>query len=187
MIRVTLDTNFLYACEDHRSNSSIHSDILELGHTSDVKLQISAIMAAENQRPGNEISNFSEFLKRVNNAGMGHAEILKPMGMIGLAFVDYALCVDEEMIETEEEIHRILFPKVPINAIDSNEAELKKWYNAKCDVQMMWCHLFYNGNIFVTRDKVFHKATKKPRLEGMGAGTILKPEEAWEFLKAEIG
>jgi hypothetical protein len=40
---------------------------------------------------------------------------------------------------------------------------------------MMWCHLYYGGDTFVTRDKNFLKPSKRAKLEGLGAGRIVPP------------
>jgi hypothetical protein len=48
------------------------------------------------------------------------------------------------------------------------------------DVLSMWCHIYCNGDIFVTGDNHFHKS-KKPQLIKLGAKQILKPNEVLAF------
>jgi len=54
----------------------------------------------------------------------------------------------------------------------------KKWLNAKCDVLALWSHIWYKGDIFVTRDEIFFNTTKKSPLEKLGAKKIMYPYEA---------
>jgi hypothetical protein len=49
-------------------------------------------------------------------------------------------------------------------------------------VLIMWSHIWYKGDIFVTRDKRFLN-TKKPELVKLGANEILCPDEAVSILR----
>jgi hypothetical protein len=49
------------------------------------------------------------------------------------------------------------------------------WRNHKCDVLAMWCHIHYGGDVFVTTDRNFMKASKQQRLEALGAREIQTP------------
>ncbi len=62
----------------------------------------------------------------------------------------------------------------------------REWRRDKCDVLSLWCHIWYQGDVFVTADKNFHKATKKPALIKLGAKSILRPCETVEFLKVRL-
>ena len=53
----------------------------------------------------------------------------------------------------------------------------KKWLNSKCDVLSLLCHIYYNGDIFVTRDNNFCKTTKLKELITLGLGYILTPQQ----------
>jgi len=122
---------------------------------------------------------------------MDNVELLRPMCILGLAYLDWCLVVGDEMIEREASVQRILFPRLALKFQDDSKGEqpskLEKWRNAKCDVQAMWCHLHYGGDIFVTRDKVFHQKTKMPALVELGAGRILSPEDALVVLRETAG
>ena len=96
------------------------------------------------------------------------------------------------MEHLERQIHEILFPKIEFH-YEAYAARLnhpvspplhRKWLNAKCDVQAMWGHIWHSADIFVTEDRNFHKATKKPRLEAFGAGQICTPSECVSLLSA---
>ncbi len=186
MISVTLDTNCLIEYEHLDSASPALCRIIELGNEPHIQLQLSAIMAAEHQASGKDIQNFQLFQSRIKTAGLSHVKLLRPMGIIGMTYLDWMLIVGEDMIESEGKIQKILFPNISQHANEfctvDDAPGRKRWRNAKCDVQTMWCHLHYDGDIFISRDKVFHKATKKPRLIELGAGIIATPEEAIEYL-----
>ena len=79
------------------------------------------------------------------------------------------------MADLERKIHQILFPEIEF----AYGGEVyKRWHNAKCDVLALWSHIHYGSGIFVTMDSNCHKKTKKTRLLALGAGEILKPEDA---------
>jgi hypothetical protein len=88
------------------------------------------------------------------------------------------------MLNLEKEIHDILFPERAFNfeafkqESDNEDKAYKNWLNARCDVLAMWCHIWHECDVFVTTDTNFHKATKVPRLERLGASLILRPEQA---------
>jgi hypothetical protein len=90
------------------------------------------------------------------------------------------------MRQLEADIHAILFPNIELHYSDfvhrrglaPHDPVDWKWRNAKCDVQGMWCHIRYGGNVFVTSDRNFHKLSKKSHLIQLGAGTILAPADA---------
>jgi len=91
------------------------------------------------------------------------------------------------MIKLERKIHNILFPQIEFNYKEfckkrninlNNKSLNKKWLNVKCDVLSLWCHIYYNGDIFVTRDNNFYKVTKLKKLIVLGVGYILTPQQA---------
>jgi hypothetical protein len=93
--------------------------------------------------------------------------------------------------ELERKIQGILFPTIELEYDDfckkcglkpDNRKAWRKWVNAKCDVLALWSHIWYSGDIFVTRDQNFHKETKKLQLIALGAGKILRPAETIELL-----
>jgi hypothetical protein len=104
------------------------------------------------------------------------------MAYTDLCYLDWCVISGPPLEAEEREIHEILFPSIGFRAADHCPPEDKtgrsKWRNAKCDVQSMWCHIHYPGDIYVTRDTNFHKQSKKSRLEASGAGLIATPEQA---------
>lgn len=103
------------------------------------------------------------------------------MAYLGMCYFDWCLFTDDAMVEEERRLHQILFPSIEFRYqafctardVDPNvEPPDGRWLNAKCDVQALWCHVREGGGVFVTSDGNFHKASKKPVLEHLGAGVI---------------
>jgi hypothetical protein len=147
--------------------------------------------ASERKRDGDHAQSFDEFKNRVNNIGLSEVEILKPICYWGISFWDYCVWSDKETSRLEESIHKILFPTIEFEYSDYcrhrglNEEDKRifgRWLNKKCDVLIMWSHIWYKGDIFVTRDKRFLN-TKKPELVKLGANEILCPDEAVSILR----
>jgi hypothetical protein len=81
----------------------------------------------------------------------------------------------------------VLFPGQPFDLQDAltaagsqadPEVIERKWRNRQLDVAALWCHLHYDGDIFVTSDQVFYKKTKQVPLAKLGADRILRPCDA---------
>ncbi len=47
---------------------------------------------------------------------------------------------------------------------------------------MIWSHIFFQRDIFVSRDKNYHKSAKKFQLIDAGAKMIMKPEEIIDYI-----
>ena len=100
--------------------------------------------------------------------------MLNPLGYFNVTFWDNCLFAGAADKALEDRIWGILFP----GWRGRPDLPPDKGLNALCDVASIWCHLSYRGEVFVTRDDNFHKATKKPALIALGAGQILCPEDA---------
>ena len=184
MIRVTLDNNVIIAIEN-KSNITCYERLLQLHSKRKITLAIPAISASERKADGTYNSNFNEFKKRIYAIGLSDAEILEPIAYLGISYMGYCLLGGGDLSTLEVNIQKILFPKIEMDFSsycrnrgldEGNTNAWKKWVNAKCDVLSMWCHIYYKGDIFVTGDRNFHKATKKPLLIQLGAKEILKPD-----------
>jgi hypothetical protein len=181
MVRYTLDTNCIIAMEESRPEASALRTLVEKDHQGTVIVQIPAITAAERQRSGTPLEHFDHFRARIAALGLGKAVFLRPPMYVGLCFADYCIVHGDEFLSQERAIHEVLFSSVPFE-IDTSEhpvgsKQWLRWLNAKCDVLMMWCHLHYGGDVFVTSDKNFHAGSKRFRLLSMGAGSIVRPNE----------
>jgi hypothetical protein len=182
--RFTLDTNVVYEIDAPGCSLAL-SRLVELGQSGVVRLQVAAISASERQRGGEHLGNFREFQARLSSLGLGDATILRPLAYIGISFIDWCLISGPELEALERAIHEILFV-TPFRASDccpSDDIDGRKgWRNRKCDVLGLWCHVYHGGDVFVTRDGNFFKATKKSRLEALGPFVIATPEEALAFI-----
>src|SRR6185436_4127143 len=150
--------------------------IRSLLQSSNVVLRVPAMAASERQRDGKQLKDFGQFRDRLTQLGLEAVELLRPMGYLDLCYIDWCVYSGPSLEALEREIHEILFPAIAYEAdrhcpVD-DAAGRARWRNAKCDVQSMWCHIHYPGDIYVTRDANFHKRSKKPRLESLGARII---------------
>lgn len=183
MINITLDTNCIIDLEENRANAIYIEKLIRLNEERKINLSVPGISASERKSNNEYASNFTEFQQKIALIGLGNINILKPMGRWGMAFWDWCIYADKQMIDLERKIHQILFPTIEFTL---SGALNKQWRNAKCDVLAMWCHIYYKGDLFVTADGNFHKETKKPKLITLGAGDILKPEDVIVRLKCIV-
>lgn len=194
--RVTLDHNCIITLEEHRADEKALRELITLSKSGNCRLCVAAIGASELLRDGSYADSFLHFRNKLAAVGLGDAEILSSMFYVGLSFIGLALLVSESMLDLERRIHDILFPAVELDFAaycaahrleperDWETAQAKKWRRAKCDTLALWCHVWHHGDIFVTTDGNFHKVSKKPKLIALGAGSILRPNEAVRALAA---
>lgn len=185
---MTLDTNCIIALEKNNDPEAPYiKALISLHDDQQINLRVVAISASERKRNGTYASNFAEFKRKIAAVGLGHVDILKPMGRWDVTFWDWCVLGSQEMVELEKKIHRIMFPNIEWDynefctkrGLDPRSGETDpRWRNPMCDVVALWSHIHYGGGIFVTTDTHFHKGTKKPDLIALGAGEILQPEEA---------
>jgi hypothetical protein len=187
VVRITLDTNAIIDLEEGRNSAPAVQRLLTLHKNRKVTLCVSAIAASERDRDREGEPNFVKFADKLNALGLSDVELLNPPGHWGITFWDH--CVFAEEGDTlEPNIRDILFPNflfaqvVPEPVSDRPDRRANKVLNAQCDVLSMWCHIRYRGDIFVTSDRNFRKASKKPRLLALGAGQILNAQDALAFV-----
>ena len=192
MLKVTLDTNIIVDLEQNNEWAPYLKELIQMRKNREINLRIVAMSASERKPKGTDLCNFSVFKERINRIGLSDVEILKPICYWDVSFWEYCIWSDKVMLQLEEDIHKILFPTIEFNyskyckhqgLIEKTEDICGKWVNRKCDVLIMWCHIWYKGDVFVTRDKQFFKETKKPLLEKLGAKEILCPAEAVSRLR----
>ncbi len=193
---VTLDTNCLIDLELGKGAAKELRVLLASHDQGDVTVRVPAIGASERTKSGYYAETFSVFEERVRRLTSRPLEILRPVLYWGIGYWDWGLWASDEMTELDRQIHQILFPHVEFrwqdfaaaHGLDAQKAiadetkEWRQWRNRKCDTLGMWCHIYYKGDIFVTRDANFHKKTKKPELIKLGAKSILYPPEALALL-----
>jgi hypothetical protein len=190
-MRITLDNNCLISLKNKDGEYDEIKALVDT-YSNRITLCVPAVAASENQQGGRLHTNFAQFQQFLAEIGCERCKLLDPMAYWDVSYWDHAILSDDQMSSVEQEIHDILFPNIPFQyseycrrfGIDSGSGALdRKWRRAKCDVQAMWCHIYYNGDMFVTQDNNFHKATKKARLVGLGAREIVKPSKCLSKLK----
>ena len=133
-------------------------------------------------------SRLDDFDIRLSNAGLAGIGKLTNIFYLGIGyFGGTSIYGTPEMFSLERSIHEILFSNIEYDYKDYcnnktipviNGQMDAKWRNAKIDVLCMWSHIHSRGDIFITRDKNFHKFSKKAPLISLGAKNIMYPEDA---------
>lgn len=183
--RITLDTNSLIDLEEGHKRAAYLERIIKGWRRGEVEIAVVAISASERLKNGKYASSFEEFQRRLERLGLHGIDILKPMVYLDITFWDYCLYSDGTMENLERQINTILFPTIPFHLPKGADDRMsRKWLNAKCDVQLMWAHIWYQRDIFVTSDKNFHKRSKRPRLIKLGAKHIETPASTVKLLVA---
>lgn len=182
LYKFTLDTNCLIDVEERRAGAKAVRALADAHAAGMAEVAVVAIAASEKQKDGKQLQNFADFEARLSALQLGHLEILNPMLYGGITFWDHSLWVSEPMVVLEKAIHEILFPTIKYlpEHVEARDDDLRKWRNAKCDVQAYWAHVYGERDIFVTTDANYYKATKMPRLLAFGAHPtkIVRPIDA---------
>ena len=176
MINITIDNNLLIDLEEKRTPH--FKDILrlqELHNNKKIKISIPAILASENaskSNKGRKIETFDDFIHYIKDLDFNNPKILKAMAYTEVSFSGASMICSEKCMELEEEIHNIVASastplKQPQNKWD-------KWVNVKCDVQVVWAHIWNKTDYLATRDTDI--LNKSNELEELGAN-IVNPKE----------
>jgi hypothetical protein len=176
-MRITLDHNVIIDMANRRpnveslrqalSNAAYEACVVEIG-------------ASEMRQRGIRPDRYDLFEELLCEAGLESAPRLAPMMIWDVTFWDHGLWCDDEMERLSKQIEAILFGEsTPIDVANlaDDSPEAMAWLNRLCDIQSMWCHLHNKNDVFVTSDRNFHKATKRPRLLELGARQIARPDE----------
>lgn len=134
-----------------------------------------AVSASENQPGGTPHPNYSDFERKLNNAGLAGVHELMPLAIWDVFYWGHALWSPDEMVALESEVRAVLFPgvaTVPPTDVHANS----KWRNQMCDVLMAWACIHHNWPCLVTRDKNFH--IHRTELLALGLPEILCPVDA---------
>lgn len=186
-MNVTLDTNCIIDLEKNTPTAIFLRQLISFHDAQAINLRVVAISASERKSDGTYPLSFNEFKQKIEAAGLGHVEILPTLAYPGMAYPDWCYPTGGEPGSLERKIHEILFPTIDFDNLDYRARVLidpasdtgdPKWRNAKCDVLVLWSHIHFNGEVFVTSDKNFRKQSKKGRLIAIGAGNILTPQDA---------
>ena len=189
-MNVTFDTNCIIALETNDENAPYVGRIVQAAPKRGLTLRVVGISASERQQGGKR-AGFHDFEARVAGVGLGGAEILIPTAMWNMTFWDNCTWGPDPREEEAKRLHEILFPNTPFeygeycrrSGIDPEAQPLNgTWPNHRIDTEALWAHMQNGGGVFVTSDGNFNKLTKKARLARLGAGEIMRPEEAAERL-----
>ncbi|MFQ5799997.1 MAG: hypothetical protein ACE5H0_15075 [Bacteroidota bacterium] len=193
-MRIAIDTNVLVDCEQAAARAEVLNSLARQGYPRGHELCVPAIVASERGLEGVLVKNFAEFESRLSAIGLVDVELLSPMLYLDVCFLGHALLCNDEMKVLEQEIHEVLFPSLPFvyadycaNAGIEPAADRcdRKWRNAKCDVQVVWAHVWHQTDALVSADSNMHKTSKKSRLENLTGGRpILHPNDLPSFLAA---
>ncbi|WP_414166353.1 hypothetical protein ACMATS_00105 [Streptoverticillium reticulum] len=141
MLRFTLDTNCLIDLEEDRPGAPAIRGLLARHDEGSARVQITATTAAERQRDGTILPDFTCFQARLKAAGLGHLDILKPVAVLDLTYLDWAEIPDDGAEEQARRIHEALFASpfdyenaVPrhLEGLEQARAE-HKWRNRRLD------------------------------------------------------
>jgi hypothetical protein len=169
-IRITLDHN----CLIHISqNTNIGTHIRTLLNQPDYAFSIVNVGASERCINQDYSNNYESFQKFLNSIGLEGLPRLDPMFIWDFSYWDHCIFVDDLMVKLSEDISHILFNKKSKNS--TMFISEKKQRNRLCDIQTMWCHIYYNNDIFLTTDNNFMKISKINRLFNIGAKQIIHP------------
>lgn len=172
--KITLDTNCLIDVEEQRLGFQDVLYLRQLHDAGKVNLRLVAASASDKRINGALIDNFFLFSKFVESIGFDGIEVLPTIAILGFAFVDYCIVGGGEATELYYQIGKTLFP----GGYSGSESDKTLSRNQVCDVLMMWSHVRYNGDVFVSRDDNFRKQSKRSKLIGLGAGEIMTPHDA---------
>jgi hypothetical protein len=88
VLSFTLDTNCLVAVEEGRSEAEAVRELAAQQRAGRARVRLVVTTAAENQRDGTVLDDFSRFQRRISGLGLGESEILAPVAVCDLTYVD---------------------------------------------------------------------------------------------------
>jgi hypothetical protein len=176
----TLDTNCLVDLEEGRSDAQSVRALADAHRAGKARVAAVFSSASENPQPERtDAANLTDFQLRLARLDLAHLETVAALGIWDFSFWDGSLWGDDAGKSLQDQIQAILFPAFDFSCARPFD---RKWRNAMCDVQMIWAHIHYRRDVFVTSDGNFHKAAKHAALVTLGAGRIVSPAEAAALL-----
>jgi hypothetical protein len=167
VVVVLLDTNCLIDLEDAPDPRAADlARILAAARGGSFEIGVAAISASENPRRGCGRS-FAEFKELLARVGLVDARVLPPMAYYDVTFWGHSLWVNDEMLRLERRIHSVLAPNLAMDDMRNR----RKWLNTKCDVQVVWTHIWHKTDVLVTSDEGI--ARKSATLATLGANVYL--------------
>ncbi len=108
----TLDTNCFIAIPESRPEAPHVKALVDAASKGKHNVALLASSASERQLGGTHLDNFNEFRTRMENMGLGHLEMLLPIGRYGLSFYDCCIMPRQAQEAREELIFQTLFPNL---------------------------------------------------------------------------
>jgi hypothetical protein len=188
---VTLDNMCIIDLEQSREDASQIKRLIQTHHDKEISLRVVAASASElKQDRSTHPQHLDEFKQRLSLIGLSDVEILPTLARSDFSFSGYCVSSGRWLDELEKEIQTVLFGENEVEFGDfcrkyRYDEKAKEWdegVRRKCDVLTLWSHIWYGGDIFVTRDDNFFRQTKKQKLIELGAGKIMRPAEAVKML-----
>ncbi len=194
MRKITLDHNCILAIENGEDTAYSLRKIVNANNVGRVTIAVLGISASERTSGGGYITDISEFHERLKSIDLQELKVLKPVGVWGVTFWNWAVYSSAEDQILRHKIHSIMFPgdepswqalAVSFGEELSNQLSnlYRKWRNRHCDVQGLWAHINDTRDIFVTSDK--HFLNRLNELKALGSKEILSPDEA--LMRLNIG
>jgi hypothetical protein len=188
MLRLTLDHNCIVDIDENREpEAGCLRSLLAKHDAGEIEMRLVATSASERQQTGPYLENFGQFQARLAALGLGHLPLLRPVLVLGVSYVEWAVSAGPDDVDLLKRIHDVLFPEQPYDlqeALAAEEGQVdpevveQKWRGRQMDVHALWCHLHYDGDVFITSDRNFFKQQKRAPLASLGASTILRPCDA---------
>lgn len=193
---VTLDTTCLIdLAERRRPHAGYLQQLAWMHDQRQITLRVVAIGACERQPDGVYANDLCAFRSRLEDVGLGHVQILRPLFHWGLTFDEWSCWAVGEPDLLEQRIHAVLFGQMPYlwgdyaaQGDEQHSLELlyARWRSARCAAAVMWGHIYHGGQMFVTRDDAFLHHGARKALHELGAGSILTPRDAAARLSGDV-
>lgn len=197
MRKLTLDNNCLIALEKGEVPTATALRVLIAAHDArQVTVRVVCVSGFERPQGEARIPFIEEFYARLRRIGLNGAEVLS-----SIVYLDMDTRLDSGFIvgsdadfAFEQWLHRVLFPDDGDGTWEGHcaarrdwgEARRERiWKNHKRDVLTLWGHIYHAGDIFLTTDGNFFKATKKQALLDRDAAAIMRPDEAVQYLRQQ--
>ena len=110
-MEAVLDTNLLIEVLRKRPGYLWTNKIIDLDNQGKILTYLPAIVASDLQIGGKSIENFYDFKSYVEKIGFIRCELLKPLCILGMAYSNFCVLADKDLVASAERIHSILFKK----------------------------------------------------------------------------
>src|SRR5436309_10519071 len=113
----TIDTNCIIDLECVTGFAPPLRQLIAAHRLGDAEVAIPAVSASEVQQDGEYLQNFSQFERRLAEAGLEGLPLIHPIAYWGISFYGLGYSADDAMVELERKIHAILHPSVSFQYI----------------------------------------------------------------------